>query len=106
MFRFVFRLMGFVLLAAAFAALIVDGTRSIAAKQLLPYSFGDTAAWMFPTKLAALRLAFDHGTLQALRPLLTGVLSVPTWLVTGVLGCLLLLAGRRPPPKIGYSGRR
>ena len=50
MLRFVFRLMGFVLLAAAFAALIVDGTRSIAARQLLPYSFEDTAAWMFPSE--------------------------------------------------------
>ena len=97
--------MGFVLLAAAFAALIVDGTRSIAARQLLPFSFEDTAAWIFPTKLAAVRLAFDHGALQSLQPLLAGLLSVPTWLITGTLGFLLLLAGRRPPPKIGYSGR-
>ncbi len=105
MFRFVLRLMGFLLLAAAFAAVIVDGTRSIAARQLLPYSFEDTATWMFPTKLAAVRLAFDHGALLALRPLMTGVLSMPTWLITGSLGLLLLFVGRRPPPKIGYSGR-
>lgn len=105
MLRFVLRLMGFVLLAAAFAAVIVDGTRSIAAKKLLPYSFEDTAAWMFPAKLAAVQLAFDHGALLALRPLLAGVLSMPTWLITGTLGLLMLFVGRRPPPKIGYSGR-
>ena len=105
MVRFLLRLAGFVLLAAAFAALIVDGTRSIAARQILLFPFGETANWLFPTKLAWLKQGFDHGGMLALRPLLTGVLSVPTWIVGGLLGMLLLFAGRRPPPKIGFSNR-
>lgn len=105
MLRFLLRSAGFVLLAAALAALIVDGTRSIAAKQILLFSFGETATWLFPAKLAWLKQGFDQGELLVLRPLLTGVLSVPTWVVGGFLGMLLLFAGRRPPPKIGFSSR-
>ena len=105
MLRFLLRSVGFLLLAAAFAALIVDGTRSIAAKQPMLFSFGETAALLFPTKLEALRQGVEHGGMLALRPLLAGLLSVPTWTVSGIVGLLLLLAGRRPAPKIGYSGR-
>lgn len=105
MLRFLFRSVGFVLLAAAFSALVVDGTRSIAAKQAMSFSFGETASWLFPAKLALVQHAFDSGGMLALRPVLAGLFAVPTWLVLGLSGMVLLLAGRRPPPKIGFSSR-
>ena len=46
MIRFLLRTLGFVLLAAAFAALVVDGSRSIAGGQLLQFSPGEGAAWL------------------------------------------------------------
>ncbi len=105
MFRFLLRSIGFVLLAAAFAALVVDGTRSIAAQQILQFSSGDTLNWMLPTRMAQVLQALEHGKMAALRPFIAVLLTVPTWMVTAVLGLLFLVAGRRPRPRIGYAGR-
>jgi hypothetical protein len=33
------------------------------------------------------------------------VLAMPTWLVIGVLGILLMLITQKPRPRIGYSDR-
>ena len=104
MLRFLFRSIGFVCLAAAFAAVIVDGTRSIAAQRILQFSLSETLHWLSPAKLLALREA-SRGGLAAAGPLLDGLLAMPTWAVAAVVGLLLMFAGRRPRPKIGYSSR-
>ena len=104
MFRFLLRSIGFIFLAAALAAVIVDGTRSIAAQRILQFSLGETLHWLAPTRLGALQEASRSG-LAAARPLFEALLSMPTWGVTAVVGSLLMFAGRRPRPKIGYSGR-
>jgi hypothetical protein len=106
MFRLIFRFLGLLLLAAAFAALVVDGTRSIAGGALSLASFGQTMLWLMPSKFAGIEAAAQH----VLPPLLWGpvmvrVLKMPTWVVIGVLGILLMLLTQKRGPKIGYTSR-
>ena len=104
MIRFLLRASGFLLLAAAFASLVVDGTRSIAAQTVLQFPLGDTVAWLGG---AGFRALLDRAA-QWPAPLaqaFAGLLAVPSWIVTAVLGFALLLAGRPPRPRIGLSRR-
>jgi|GraSoiStandDraft_51_1057287.scaffolds.fasta_scaffold613418_2 hypothetical protein len=105
MIRLTFRFLGVLLLAAAFAALIVDGTKSIAGNAVIYTPAADTAAQIFPEKFKSLQ-----PTLERLHPLLwnpgmTSILRLPVWIIIAVFGMICLLLGRRPRPKIGYSRR-
>ena len=93
MVRFLFRFLGSLLLAGAFAALIVDATRSIAGGRFLFFSLEDTAQWLVPTWLAAMRRA---AAAHDLGPWLAGIVALPTWILLGVAGGLLAALGRRP----------
>ena len=103
--RFLLRALGFVLLAAAFASLVVDGSRSIAGGRVLLYSLGDSAAWLGGLRYGAALGAIAGWPLPAER-VVAGLLGVPGFLVTGLLGLLLLYAGRPPAAGIGFSGGR
>ena len=105
MIRFLLRTCGFVLLAAAFAALVVDGTRSIAGGRVLQYSVGESAGWLGGMRFAALvddlaRAPAWAGRLSAL------VLAVPGWMVAAALGLACLVAGRPPGAGAAVSRRR
>ena len=104
MIRFILRSAGFILLAVAFSGLVVDGTRSIAAHRILQFSFGDHASWLAPARTATLLQGAAHWPDLAQR-LLRGLLGVPGWVVTGVLGTLLFSAGRPRAPSVGRSRR-
>ncbi len=104
MIRLLLRTAGFVLLAAAFASLVVDGTRSIAAQHLLQFSLADTAAWLLGGRfMAALQSVLQWPA--AAQRIALGLLSVPSWITTGTLGLFLLYAGRPSAPRVGFSGR-
>ncbi len=105
MIRFLLRALGFVLLAAAFAALVVDGSRSIAGGRLLFYSLGDGAAWFGGARYGA-ALAGLAGWPGPAQRIAAGLLAAPGALVAGVFGLLLLYAGRPAAAGIGFSGRR
>ena len=105
MIRFLLRALGFLLVAAAFAALVVDGTRSIAGGRLLQYSLGDTLGWLEGARYAA-QLQGLAGWPEPTQRITLGLLAVPGWVVTGALGLALLYAGRPPAAGIGFSGRR
>lgn len=106
MFRLTFRFLGFLLLAGAFAALVVDGTRSIAGNRLSLASFSQTMLWLMPDKFAALRRTLQHAHPHFLwDPVMAHVLLMPTWLILGAIGILLLLLTQKPQPGIGYSER-
>ena len=90
MVRFLLRALGFCLVAAAFAALVVDGTRSIAGGRLLQYGIGDTAAWL-------------GGAPLPVRAVAGAALAVPGWLASGALGLALLHAGRPQAARPGFS---
>jgi hypothetical protein len=105
MFRFLLRTLGLFFLAGAFAALIVDGTRSIAGGALSLTSFGATLAWIAPDKVGGLKPALSHINSFLWDPVAVHLLMLPTWLVIGGLGALIMLASQKPRPKIGYSNR-
>jgi hypothetical protein len=106
MFRLTLRFLGLLLLAAAFAALVVDGTRSIAGGVVSLASFEQTMLWLLPNKFPPMEAAIRHGLPSFLwHDLMTNVLKMPTWVVAGALGILLMLASQKPRPKIGYANR-
>jgi hypothetical protein len=105
MFRFLLRTLGLFLLAGAFAALVIDGTRSIAGGALSLTSFGTMLAWIAPDKVGGLKPALSHINPLLWDPVAVHLLMLPTWLIIGALGALVMLATQKPRPKIGYSNR-
>jgi hypothetical protein len=106
MIRFLFRFVGLWLLASAFVALIIDGTRSIAASRLIP------------TPLMDLWLALHAASLQGLQAwmekslpawlwdaVVVYILWTPLFVVLAIIGILFILIGRRRARPIGYSSR-
>ena len=106
MLRFTLRVIGFLLAAAAFASLIIDGTRSIANNALVLTPLGETVAMIGPDLYKNLHIWLEKPGHPALvGESLRAMLVLPTWLVIGVLGLLFMLVSRRPRPKIGYVTR-
>ncbi|WP_158810802.1 hypothetical protein [Beijerinckia sp. L45] len=105
MLRLVFRLIGFLCLAVAFAALIVDGTRSIAAGTPAILPLGGTVSALAPDLFVRLHTGIATHAPLLWDPVLVTLLLLPAWLVIGVLGIVLVALTRRPRPKIGYSRR-
>jgi hypothetical protein len=102
MLRFFARIAGFLILAAGFAAMVIDGTRSIAGQTLVLTPFGD----LFRAKLPLIQQAI----VQNLHPLLwdpiaTALLRLPVWGVLALAGGLLIWMARRRRPVIGYTSR-
>ena len=105
MIRFFFRVIGFFLLAGAFAALVIDGTRSIAGGMLSLTPLGATIAWLAPAKFAALKPLIDHLNPYLWNLVMVHLLLLPTWLVIGGFGTLIMALTQKRQPKIGYSSR-
>ena len=102
MLRFVLRLAGLFTLAAGFAALVIDGTRSIAAGALLLTPFGE----LLKSRLPTLQQVIGHDLHPLLwDPVATGLLRLPVWVVLAAGGALLLWMARRRAPVIGYTSR-
>ncbi|MBV8850649.1 MAG: hypothetical protein JOZ16_13810 [Methylobacteriaceae bacterium] len=105
MIRLFFRFLGILLLAAAFAALIVDGTKSIAASAVIYTPTADTAAQIFPEKFKLIQPTLERIHPALWNPGMTSLLRLPVWIIIAVLGMICLLLGRKPRPKIGYVRR-
>jgi hypothetical protein len=106
MIRFLLRAIGVLLLAGSFAALVVDGTRSIASAHPVFTSLQQSIAWLGPTASAAVQRELFAHLPPAVDHNLLGVLSlIPTFLLLGLLGALFMLAGRPPAPMIGVLRR-
>jgi hypothetical protein len=104
--RLLFRFIGIWLLAGAFVALVIDGTRSISASRLVISGFAETAAVVFPGTIEFLRNANEEYLPPWLAELLVAyVLEAPLWAVLGVLGALFVILPRRRARTIGYSSR-
>ena len=96
MIRLLFRFFGLLLLAGGFAQFVVDGTRSIAAGDLLWAPLGALIEAAAPGRLEALapHIAGDlHPLLW--HPVVTSLLGLPACLALALSGAALLLAGRK-----------
>src|SRR5690606_21549005 len=106
MFRFLFRFFGLWLLAGAFVALVIDGTRSITAGRIVIMPVAEAWLTVHPASIEWLKLSAERDLPAWLwDPVLLYVLSAPLWLALGVVGLILALLGRRRPRPIGYSSR-
>jgi hypothetical protein len=106
MIRFLLRLIGLLALAGGFAALVVDGTRSIAASELRLLPLGDLAAAMFPARFAQLQPYVTREIHPLLwDPVLTTLLRLPAWLILAIIGLLFLRLAQRRRQPIGHSSR-
>jgi hypothetical protein len=106
MFRFLFRFIGLWLLAGAFVALVIDGTRSITAGRIVIMPVVEAWLAIHPTSLEWIKLAVERDLSPRLwDPVLINVLYAPLWAVLGILGAILVFLGRRRARPIGYSSR-
>jgi len=96
--RFLTRTVALLLLAAGFAALVVDGVRSIAGSRILVTEFGETAYKLFPHSFPMLQPVVEQRLHPVVwNPFLLSFFLTPTWVVLGFFGLLLFwLAHRRP----------
>lgn len=105
MLRFIFRILGLFLLAGAFAALVIDGTRSIAGGGLLLTPLGKTISWFAPDALKNPQALLEGRIPFLWDPVMVRLLLLPTWLVVGSLGTLIMALTRKRRPRIGFSSR-
>ena len=99
MLRLLVRALGVLLLAGAFAAVVVDSARSLADQHLTITPMGLALATIFPTKFELLSNAVQTRLPHFVwDPLLLWILYAPTFLDLGVLG-LAVTSLSRPPPQ-------
>jgi len=104
MIRFLFRFIGLICLAGAFILVIYDGMKSIAGNSVYFTSVRTLWELINAGSLAKLKPLIDpyaNGFLWD--PVMTAILSAPSWSLLGGFGILLLLLGRRKKPLIGYA---
>jgi hypothetical protein len=108
MIRFLFRSLGFLILAGGFMALIYDGTKSIGGGALVFSPLGLFWNNVHTTSLQLLQAAVERHIEPRLGqwlwdPVILTVLTAPAWLVFGIIGAILMLIGRKKKPLIGYA---
>jgi len=104
MIRFLSRFIGLICLAGAFILVIYDGMKSIAGNSVYFTSVRTLWELINAGSLAKLKPLIDpyaNGFLWD--PVMTAILSAPSWSLLGAFGILLLLLGRRKKPLIGYA---
>ena len=106
MFRFLFRFVGLWLLAGAFVALVIDGTRSITAGRIVIMPLAEAWLALHPSSIERLKQTVERDLPawfwdQAL----VYVLYAPLWAVLAAIGLFLVFIGRRRQKPIGYSSR-
>ena len=103
--RLMLRLVGLLLLAGAFVAILVDGARSVAAGKAAILPFGRTLMTFSPDGFQKLRVLIETKLPIFWDPVLVTILLMPSWVVLGTIGLVLLVTTRPRPPMIGYSRR-
>jgi len=102
-FRLLFRLIGLLSLAGAFAAAVIDAARTLANQHLEVTPAGVTLDRLFPAKFEALPALVARIHPKLWDPVLLTILWAPTALILAVIGLLLLALARprREPSPIG-----
>lgn len=105
MFRLLFRFTGLLVLAVAFVALVVDGTRSIASGRIDLLPLGRACTLLAPDAFQKIHDAIEGHLPLLWDPVLVTLLLLPCWVVLGATGMVLMALTRRRAPVIGYSRR-
>jgi hypothetical protein len=93
--RLILRIIGTWLVGLAFILLIIDGTRSLAANDLVITSLGDTWTSLHAESLEQLRAFFATRFFGPLLDVVvTTLLTFPGWAVLAVPGAILAWLGR------------
>ncbi len=104
--RWIARFFGLLALAGAFAAAVLDGARWLANGIFAPTSTGDALEWLSPRTLGTARRFVDQrigGWLW--NDVVMPALVFPFFAALIVIGALLFILSREPPPLIGRSTR-
>lgn len=105
--RLLLRVAGFLLLAAGFVSLVLDGTRAIANSAVAFTPLGTTLLTLFPKSYPQLEPAVARHLHPLLwDSLLLHLLTAPTFAVAALAGAVLMWLGRRPAEPIGFSTKR
>ncbi len=105
MLRLLIRFLGLLLLAGGFAALIVDGTRSLAGDGLHVTPLSEGAADLFPAQMKAFRIALEEKAPQIWASIVFALLLAPLSLTLTGLGGLLIALSRKRRRAIDYPLR-
>jgi hypothetical protein len=93
--RLFLRVLGTWLLGVALILLIIDGTRSLGASELVFTSLADNWTWLNADSLAVVRaFVAERFFGLVLEPVTEFILACPGWAVLAVPGALLAWAGR------------
>jgi hypothetical protein len=103
MFRFLFRSIGLICLAAAFVLVVVDGMRSIIDSRVSITSARTLWELLNASGLAKLKPLLEPYAGGLLWDLMDYILAAPSWALLGGFGILLLVFGRRKKPLIGFE---
>lgn len=99
--RFILTFTGLWICALALLALVLDGVRSIAANALVVKSLGEVWYMLDVASLNLTQAVIQRNVHPLLwDPVLQWILTLPAWLVAGILGLLLLYLGRKRRPKV------
>ncbi len=95
MVRMLVRAVGLLLLATAFAAAVMDGTRSLANQQVSLTSMGVALGGLFPARMSSLPALVAKINPLLWDPILLSILYVPAFIDLAVVG-LVFIAFSRP----------
>ncbi|WP_319772633.1 hypothetical protein [Breoghania sp.] len=96
MLSFLSRVLGILCVAVALVTAVIDGTKSIAASQLVTTPFGAHWYEFAPESLNAAQAAVQrHVAVWLWDPVIQWILLLPTWGVAGALGALFVWMGTR-----------
>ena len=104
--RFIVRLIGVILFAAAFVVLVIDGTRSIAGNALYLSSLSESVQILWPEGVGNTEAWLRSMSDALWDPVGAWLFAQPAFAVLGVAGLLLMLIGRAPPPMVRPLPRR
>ncbi len=105
MLRLLTRLIGLLLLAGGFIALIVDGTRSIAAGRVMVTSISRGTSAVFPSLYQSLQSSVENVSAFLWDPVLTTLMLAPVSVAFGGVGALLILLSHRRSAPLYYARR-
>jgi hypothetical protein len=104
MIRALLRLIGLLILAIAFVALVRDGATTISGSAVVMTPLDKDWYNINDKSLALLRPAIERQVAPWLwTSVIQRIIEQPTWLVLGIPACLLILLGRKKKPLIGYG---